>query len=139
MKAIRYILFGIFFSIILIKSEAISWYRIFEMFHFQSVHMYGLIGSAILTAFIGLRILGLKTAPKPLQPHANILGGLSFGVGWALTGACTGPIFSLLGMYLGPAAIVLVGALVGVVIYASVKSRLPHQLSKQWTSRKTVS
>ncbi len=129
MKNIRFIGYGIIFSIILIKSEAISWYRIYEMFHFQSFHMYGLLFSGIVVALIGLKFLGIHTIPKDTQLVANVLGGISFGIGWGITGACTGPIFSLIGLNLGPNLLVLLGALTGTVLYAGIRNKIPHSMN----------
>lgn len=130
MKNIRYIIYGIIFSIILIKVEAISWFRIQEMFYFQSFHMYGVLLSGILVAMIGIQILKcthqLELSAKPLQFKANMLGGISFGLGWGITGACTGPLYSLIGLSIWPAITVLIGALLGTFIYALVKKNLPH-------------
>ena len=130
MKALKFILYGIIFSVILIKVEAISWFRIQEMFYFQSFHMYGVLLSGIGVAFIGVQIIKkvseIEVKPKPLQLYANILGGISFGIGWGITGACTGPLYSLIGLKVWPAVTVLVGALLGTFIYAGLKKRLPH-------------
>jgi uncharacterized membrane protein YedE/YeeE len=130
MSKFRYIIYGLVFSIILIKVEAISWFRISEMFHFQSFHMYGVLFSGILVAMIGVQLLKkLKVVEpkiKPLQPYANILGGIFFGMGWGITGACTGPLYALIGLNVWPALVVFLGALLGTFIYASVRSKLPH-------------
>jgi len=130
MKNIRFIIYGIIFSIILIKVEAISWFRIQEMFYFQSFHMYGVLLSGILVAMIGIQLLKrtqkLELNSKPLQLKANILGGISFGLGWGITGACTGPLYSLIGLTIWPALVVLLGALLGTFIYAIAKKKLPH-------------
>lgn len=130
MKNIRFIIYGIIFSIILIKVEAISWFRIQEMFYFQSFHMYGVLLSGILVAMIGIQILKrtqkLELNAKPLQLKANILGGISFGLGWGITGACTGPLYSLIGLTVWPALVLLLGAILGTFIYAFAKKRLPH-------------
>jgi len=130
MKTIKYILYGIVFSIILVKVEAVSWFRIQEMFYFQSFHMYGVLLSGIGVALIGIQIIKrggkIDVVPKPVQLHANILGGLSFGIGWGITGACTGPLYSLIGLQIWPALAVLIGALFGTFIYALAKNRLPH-------------
>lgn len=132
MKNIRYIFYGIIFSIILIKVEAISWFRINEMFHFQSFHMYGVLLSGIGVAAIGILLFKrFKIAdpqPKEIELPANVLGGLSFGLGWGITGACTGPLYALIGLQIAPALIVLGGALLGTAIYALLKHKLPHSL-----------
>lgn len=137
MKNLIYIPFGVVFSIILIKSEAISWFRIQEMFYFESFHMYGLLMSGITVALFGIQILKFRNkqlnegcqiqiTPKAIQPKANIAGGILFGLGWGITGACTGPIFSLIGVHVWPAFVILFGALAGTLIYAFFKDRLPH-------------
>lgn len=130
MKNIRYIIYGIIFSIILIKVEAISWFRIQEMFYFQSFHMYGVLFSGIMVALIGIQVLKrFKLAdpkPKELQLPANILGGLSFGIGWGITGACTGPLYAIIGLQVWPALVVLLAAFAGTYIYALTKKHLPH-------------
>lgn len=131
MNKLRYIIYGIVFSIILIKVEAVSWFRIIEMFHFQSFHMYGVLFSGILVALIGVQMIKkyqiVEVKSKPVQVYANILGGTMFGVGWGITGACTGPLYALIGLNIWPALMVLVGALLGTFLYASVRSRLPHE------------
>lgn len=129
-KAMRYILFGIIFSVILVKVEAISWFRIQEMFYFESFHMYGVLFSGILVAGITLRFYekrkNFKLEHKPLTPYANAIGGLCFGLGWGITGACSGPLYALIGLNITPAIVVLIAAIVGTLIYALLKSKLPH-------------
>lgn len=136
MKNLRFIVYGIVFAIILTKVEAISWFRINEMFNFESFHMYGVLFSAIAVAAIGrvvLRATGVieKKQQKPLELPANVIGGLLFGVGWGITGACTGPLYSLIGLHIWPALLVLLGALVGTFIYAALRSKLPHKYEKR--------
>lgn len=137
MKYIRFIIYGIIFSIILIKVEAISWFRIQEMFYFQSFHMYGVLFSAIGVALIGVQIIKIRNksleekkqipiSKKELRLKANIIGGVLFGLGWAITGACPGPIYALIGLNILPAIVVLLGALLGTYVYLSVKSKLSH-------------
>ncbi len=137
MKLIKFLLAGIFFGIVLSKSEAISWYRIFEMFKFQSFHMYGIIGSAVVLGIILVQIIkrtNLKTidgneiefTPKKSGKFRNIIGGIIFGLGWALAGACPGPFYILLGQGVGAILIVLFGAMLGTILYHAVKSKLPH-------------
>jgi uncharacterized membrane protein YedE/YeeE len=137
MKYIRFIIYGIIFSIILIKVEAISWFRIQEMFYFQSFHMYGVLFSAIGVALIGVQIIKFRNksleekeqipiSKKELRLKANIIGGILFGLGWAITGACPGPIYALIGLNILPAIVVLLGALIGTYVYLSVKSKLSH-------------
>ena len=137
MKYVRYIFYGIIFAIILIKVEAISWFRIQEMFHFQSFHMYGVLFSAIGVALVGVQIIKLRNksvdeskqiqlSKKELRLRANIFGGILFGIGWAITGACPGPIYALIGLNILPAILVLIGALLGTYVYLSVKNKLPN-------------
>ena len=137
MKTIKFLLIGFRFGVVLTKSEAVSWYRIYEMFHFQSFHMYGIIMTAVITGFLGIRFIKLRNvkdiAGKPIaiadKEPGNArywIGGLFFGLGWALAGACPGPIFILLGAGFLPMVFVLAGALVGTFIYGVLKDRLPH-------------
>ncbi len=133
-----YLAFGIVFGIILTKSEVISWFRIQEMFRFQSFHMYGVIGSAIavgaLSTFL-IKRFSLKTVggepiqinDKPYQRGYNQwLGGITFGLGWALTGACPGPLYALLGSGVTVIAIPLLCATLGALAYGYLKPSLPH-------------
>jgi uncharacterized membrane protein YedE/YeeE len=137
MKAIKYLIVGFVFGIILTKSEAVSWYRIYEMFHFQSFHMYGIIMTAIATGLIGLQLIKRKQlkdikgnpiviADKEPGSFRYWIGGLFFGLGWALVGSCPGPIFILLGAGFLPVIFILAGALIGTFIYGVIKDRLPH-------------
>lgn len=137
MKFIKYLLVGFVFGIVLTKSEAVSWYRIYEMFHFQSFHMYGIIGVAIATGMIGIQIIKRKNI-KDIKGEPIVIpdkdkgstrywvGGLFFGLGWALVGCCPGPIFILLGAGFWSVLLVLFGALVGTFIYGLLKDKLPH-------------
>lgn len=137
MKSIKYIIAGILFGIIMSKSEAISWYRIQEMFRFQSFHMYGIIGTAVLLGSIivylikKFKIRDYSGEPivfrdKDKSYPRYIIGGTVFGLGWALTGACPGPMFVNLGYgYLGM-LIVIFGALIGTYFYGLIKDKLPH-------------
>lgn len=119
------------------KAETASWFRIYEMFNFQSFHMYGFIGSALFVGLIGIQIIKKKHTktidgnPIVIQPKTKsiaryLIGGIFFGLGWALVGACPGPIFVLLGAGLYPMAIVIFGALIGTYIYGIIKDKLPH-------------
>lgn len=136
-KALKYILVGFVFGIILTKSEAVSWYRIYEMFHFQSFHMYGIIMTAIATGLIGIQIikrknvkdlngLPIEIADKEKGSARYWIGGLIFGLGWGLVGTCPGPIFILLGAGFLPVIFILIGALAGTFMYGLFKSKLPH-------------
>ena len=137
MKYLKYILVGFIFGVVLTKSEAVSWYRIYEMFQFQSFHMYGIITVAVVTGIIGLRIIKrvqlknikgepIKVADKEEGSIRYWLGGIFFGLGWALVGACPGPIFILMGAGFLPAILILIGALLGTFIYGVLKDKLPH-------------
>ena len=137
MKFLKYILVGFIFGIVLTKSEAVSWYRIYEMFQFQSFHMYGIIGVAVITGIIGVQIIK-RFKVKDLNGNPIIItdkepgsvrywvGGFLFGLGWALVGACPGPIFILLGAGILPVLFILIGALLGTFIYGILKNKLPH-------------
>ncbi|HEU4496531.1 MAG TPA: DUF6691 family protein [Flavobacterium sp.] len=137
MKFIKYLLVGIVFGIVLVKSEAVSWYRIYEMFHFQSFHMYGIIMTAVTVGAIGIqiykrnRVAGLSGKPIEIQDKekgfANyIIGGTIFGLGWGMVGTCPGPIFILIGAGFYGIGIVLLGALAGTFFYGLLKEKLPH-------------
>ncbi|MGM9320148.1 DUF6691 family protein [Deinococcus aquaticus] len=130
-----FLITGLLFGVLLIKSEAASWYRIQEMFRFQSIHMYGLMGSAVLTGLItttllrrtGRRALNGDAIHVPAKTGATssyVLGGLIFGLGWGLAGVCPGPIFALLGSSLLPMLIVLAAALVGTWAFGAVQKLL---------------
>ena len=137
MKYLKFFLVGIFFGIVLIKSEVISWFRIQEMFHFQSIHMYGVLATAIAVGLVSvLLVKGLKLksfggesidlTPKPFNRVANLAGGVIFGFGWALTGACPGPLYALAGAGYVSVILALLSALAGVVVYGTLKPKLPH-------------
>ena len=137
MKLARFFLTGIVFGIVLTKAEAVSWYRIYEMFHFQSFHMFGIIGMALFTGIIGLQIIKrkklkdfngfpIKIIEKERGFWRYVFSGTLFGLGWALVGSCPGPIFILLGTGTYAIAVVLIGALLGTYIYGLLKDKLPH-------------
>ncbi len=137
MKLIKFLVLGICFGIILTKSEALSWYRIHEMFHFQSFHMYGLLGSAIATGMLSVFLIkkfkvktisgqDIDIKPKELKWKSNLFGGIIFGLGWGLTGACPGPIFAIIGTGLIPFIVVLFAAIIGTYVYGAMKNKLPH-------------
>lgn len=137
MKNIRFIILGILFGIILSKAEVISWYRIYEMFKFQSFHMYGIIGSAVVLGVILFTFfkkgtiknyLGEKIMIEPKKKgfYRTIIGGTIFGLGWGLIGACPGPMFILLGRGVLSILIVIFGGLLGVLFYHTIKHKLPH-------------
>lgn len=136
-KALLYILAGTVFGILMIKSEAASWYRIREMFLFQSFHMYGIIGTAVITGVIAVYIskkMHVKDfngnpiiyQEKEKKIWKYLLGGTVFGIGWALTGACPGPMFVTLGYGFGIMSVVIFSALLGTVFYGIIKDILPH-------------
>jgi uncharacterized membrane protein YedE/YeeE len=137
MKSLKFILVGFVFGIVLTKSEAVSWYRIYEMFQFQSFHMYGIIMTAVLIGIIGLQFIKrnqlknsegepIQIAEKEKGSFRYWIGGLFFGLGWALVGSCPGPIFILLGAGFLPVILVLIGALLGTFLYGVIKDNLPH-------------
>jgi uncharacterized membrane protein YedE/YeeE len=137
MKVLKYLVVGFVFGIVLTKSEAVSWYRIYEMFQFQSFHMYGIIMVAIGTGVIGIQIIKRKKITDIKGLPIEILdkepgtfrywvGGLFFGLGWALVGSCPGPIFILLGAGFWSILFVLFGALFGTYLYGLFKDKLPH-------------
>lgn len=135
---LRYVLAGMLLGIVLYKAEVVYWQRINEMFRFQSFHMYGVLGSALLTAFISLRLLArfqakartgerIALAPKELnQGHRYWIGGSIFGGGWALCGACPGPLFVLIGSGATVFTLTAVAALAGTWTYGVLRPRLPH-------------
>ena len=137
-KLLKSLIFGIFFGLVLVKSEVISWFRIQEMFRFDSFHMYGIIGSAIVVGMISIQLikrLGIKDmdgntiriAPKdPSQVKRYLIGGSMFGLGWGLIGACPGPLFALLGSGLTIMIIPIVSAIVGTYVYGVLRDKLPH-------------
>ncbi len=136
MKNLKYLLFGTIFGVILYKAEVISWFRIQEMFHFQALHMYGVIGSAVATGMISILIIkkkNIKTISGEVieifqkdYTKGTIIGGVMFGLGWAFTGACPGPLFALVGAGYFSIAIALISAILGVYLYGAVKNKLPH-------------
>ncbi|MEX2591697.1 MAG: DUF6691 family protein [Anditalea sp.] len=137
MKYISYLSIGTFFGIIMTKSQAISWYRIYEMFRFDSFHMYGIIGSAVILGIISvalIKIYKVKTtegtpitfSPKNLSIPRYLIGGTIFGLGWAMAGACPGPIYTLIGNGYGVILVVLASALLGTLTYGILRNRLPH-------------
>jgi uncharacterized membrane protein YedE/YeeE len=137
MNVLRFLFVGFVFGIVLTKSEAVSWYRIYEMFLFQSFHMYGIIMVAIATGLVGIQIIKRKNLKDVKGLPITILdkesgsirywiGGLFFGLGWAMVGACPGPIFILLGAGFWPLSLVLFGAIFGTFIYGLIKDKLPH-------------
>ena len=133
---LKYLFAGVLFGIILVKSEVISWFRIQEMFHLQSFHMYGVIGSAVVTGIISVFIikkLNIKTIygekielPAKKFNKGQIYGGLLFGFGWALTGACPGPMFAQIGTGALVVIVSLLSAIAGTWVYGLLREKLPH-------------
>jgi uncharacterized membrane protein YedE/YeeE len=132
---IAYLGLGILFGITLIKSEVASWFRIYEMFQFDSFHMYGVIGSAVILGIIATFILKsqkdtkgnpiqIKSKPKGFKNY--LFGGVIFGSGWALGGACPGPIYALLGSGFISVMVLFLAALLGAFTYGIIKNKLPH-------------
>jgi len=134
----RYILSGIFFGFVLVKSEVISWFRIQEMFHFDAFYMYGIIGSAIIVAGISIQlikhwnirdVLGDRITLKDKdtsQYKRYIIGGIIFGIGWAFTGACPGPMYALTGTGLLIFIVPLLSAVAGTWFYGRFRKIMPH-------------
>ncbi|NNT71718.1 YeeE/YedE family protein [Flavobacterium sp. IMCC34852] len=137
MNLLRYVVVGFIFGIILTKAEAVSWYRIYEMFQFQSFHMYGIIMVAIITGLVGIQFIKRKQIkdidgnPIYIQDKEKgnaryWIGGILFGLGWAMVGACPGPIFILLGAGFLSVGLILIGAVLGTFLYGVLKDKLPH-------------
>ena len=137
MKNIKFLLLGIFFAVVLSKSQAISWYRFYEMFKFQSFHMFGIIGGAVVISAIIMQLFksgkikdinGNKIVPKPKKKGviSTVFGGTLFGLGWGISGACAAPVFVILGFKYLPALLILVGALIGAFIYGLIAKKLPN-------------
>ncbi|SMP11473.1 DUF6691 family protein [Chryseobacterium profundimaris] len=133
---LKYLIVGILFGIVFVKAEVISWFRIQEMFRFQSFHMYGIIGSAIVTGIISVSVIkkfNIKTiygekisiAPKKFN-KGQIYGGLIFGLGWAITGACPGPLFAQIGTGALAIVVTLISAILGTWVYGYFREKLPH-------------
>ena len=133
-----YLVAGVYFGVVLTKSEVISWYRIQEMFRFQAFHMYGIIGSAVLVAGLSLAVIrwkGVTTLggePITIPPkrmdrgHRYWIGGVLFGIGWALTGACPGPLVALVGNGHSVMLVAILSAMIGTWTYGYLRPRLPH-------------
>jgi uncharacterized membrane protein YedE/YeeE len=137
MQGIIFLLIGIFFGITMTKSEALSWFRIFEMFRFESFHMYGIIGTAVILGAIiisMMKIFKVRVAgggvvvynSLPLNMKRHLISGTIFGLGWALVGACPGPMFVLAGNGYFFILVVIAGAVFGTYIYGLIRNRLPH-------------
>lgn len=134
---LKFLFVGMFFGVVTVKSEILSWYRIQEMFRFQSFHMYGVITSAIVVAMISVWLIkrfelksldgqAISFSPKATTYPRYILGGTIFGLGWALTGACPGPILALIGSGMSVFIVVLASAILGTWAYGALRNVLPH-------------
>lgn len=137
MRTLIYLFIGILFGITMFKSEAASWFRIYEMFTFKSFHMYGIIGAALVIGIIvvqSIKKFNIKSfygekinfTPKAKSFSRYMFGGIIFGLGWALAGACPGPMFTLVGAGYIPMLIVIVASIVGTFLYGLLKDKLPH-------------
>lgn len=137
MKFIKFLITGILFGVVMAKSEALSWYRIQEMFRFQSFHMYGIIGTAVVLGILGVLFIKKNKIrdnegnpilfhPKEKSVVRYLAGGTLFGLGWALSGACPGPMVVNIGYGYLTMGIVFVSAIIGTYLYGLVKDRLPH-------------
>ena len=137
MKNIKFLVIGVLFGIILSKSEVVSWYRIYEMFKFKSFHMFGIIGSAVVVSMIFMQLFKKGTIKNYLGKNIvtkekkkgfirTLVGGTIFGLGWALAGACPGPMFVLVGHGITAILIVILGAVLGAFIYGLLSKKLPN-------------
>lgn len=137
MRNVLLLFVGIFFGIVLFKSEAASWFRIYEMFHFDSFHMYGIIGSALILGILFTQYVSrantksfygepIRIEPKKKSFARYAIGGTLFGLGWALAGACPGPMYILVGAGYWSILIVLVSAIFGALAYGAIHKHLPH-------------
>lgn len=137
MRQSAFLFIGIFFGVVMYKSEAASWFRIYEMFNFQSIHMYGLMGSALAVGILIVQLIkrnkakdikgnSIVIADKDIGWKRYVYGGVIFGLGWALAGACPGPMFVLVGAGYLPILVVIGGALLGTWFYGLLKDKLPH-------------
>ena len=137
MRSVIYLFIGIVFGIVMYKSEAASWFRIYEMFQFKAFHMYGIIGSAVVLGILVIQVIKrfkiksffgeqIIIAPKEKSVKRYIIGGILFGLGWALAGACPGPMFTLVGAGFSPILVVIISAVFGTYIYGVFKDKLPH-------------
>ncbi|TVR38116.1 MAG: YeeE/YedE family protein [Cryomorphaceae bacterium] len=137
LNIIKFLVAGTLFGLILTKSEVISWYRIQEMFRFQSFHMYGIIGSAVILGAIVVQVikkLGMKSmdgeaislAPKDMSITRYLVGGALFGMGWAMTGSCPGPLYAHVGYGYTVMLVAIVSAVAGTMLYGALREKLPH-------------
>jgi uncharacterized membrane protein YedE/YeeE len=133
---LKYLVVGIAFGIVFVKAEIVSWFRIQEMFRFESFHMYGVIGSAVMVGAVSVWIIrrfkiktiygeAIEIHPKKFN-QGQVYGGLLFGFGWAITGACPGPLFALIGSGATVIAVTLLSAIAGTWVYGFMREKLPH-------------
>jgi uncharacterized membrane protein YedE/YeeE len=133
---LRYLVVGMMFGLVFVKAEIVSWFRIQEMFRFDAFHMYGVIGSAVAVGMVSVWLIRrvpmttlsgepIVIRPKQFQPGV-VFGGLLFGLGWTLTGACPGPLFAQVGMGYGAVLVTLLSATAGTWVYGAVERYLPH-------------
>jgi uncharacterized membrane protein YedE/YeeE len=136
LELLKYLIIGVVFGIVFVKAEIISWFRIQEMFRLQSFHMYGVIGSAVVTGMISVQLikrLNIKTIhgetiniPDKVFKKGQVIGGFIFGLGWAITGACPGPLFAQIGSGYTVILVTLVSALAGTWVYGKYADKLPN-------------
>ncbi|MBT7850980.1 MAG: YeeE/YedE thiosulfate transporter family protein [Flavobacteriaceae bacterium] len=137
MRTLIYLLIGILFGITMFKSEAASWFRIYEMFKFEAFHMYGIIGTALGVGLLVVQVIkrykiksffgdAITFPPKEKSISRYLIGGIIFGLGWALAGACPGPMFTLVGAEYTPILVVIAASLLGTFLYGLLKDKLPH-------------
>ena len=137
MRTLIYLFIGILFGITMFKSEAASWFRIYEMFKFEAFHMYGIIGSALGVGLLVVQVIkrykiksffgdAITFPPKEKSISRYLIGGIIFGLGWALAGACPGPMFTLVGAGYTPILVVIAASLLGTYLYGFLKDKLPH-------------
>jgi len=137
MKFLRYLFIGFFFGVLMTKSEAISWFRIQEMFLFDSFHMYGIMGTAVLIGMLVVRLIKaskmksldgepIQIQPKEMSYKRYLFGGTIFGLGWSMTGACPGPLYVLVGNGYLVFIVVILSATIGTFVYGLLRNKLPH-------------
>ena len=137
MKFLRYLFIGVFFGVVMTKSEAISWFRIQEMFLFDSFHMYGIMGTAVLIGMLVVRVIKaskmksldgepIQIQPKEMSYKRYLFGGAIFGLGWSMTGACPGPLYVLVGNGYLVFLVVILSATIGTFVYGLLRNKLPH-------------
>jgi uncharacterized membrane protein YedE/YeeE len=137
MQYLKYLIIGVVFGTVMTKAEIISWYRIYEMFRFDAFHMYGIIGSAVVLGVLMVQFIKrrkvnnmygepIRFTPKLMSVPRYLIGGIVFGLGWAMVGACPGPMFVLVGHGYPAILIVIIGALLGTMVYGLLRRVLPH-------------